>query len=439
MDSLPHLALSDVPEKIKTAATKTLHIGNTEVLQVTAETNGIAYLNLYFDISDFSPEEMQTVNVLTACFGELGTENYSGDKIQTKIKAVLGSLSARVEIMAKPGDLQNSRQYLLISAAMLEENVSEAMAILEELLLRGRYDEADRINETLLQNDYMLKQALIGNGHQFAMIKSLSAFSQEGAAKELLEGESFIRRFSALTEDYGQNSEKYSETFAQLMKKAFAANRLFIGYSGKIADKAIESLIQKLPVNEMGEPTIYPIFDSEDSAIEIPGGVGYTALGHNLYALGSKFNGSWAVLTSLMSFGYLWNMIRVQGGAYGTGMGAQMNGNLFSYSYRDPNPGNTKEAYSGMADFLTEFLAQGMPLDDMIIGTLNMIDPLLGPGAVCDQECTRYLKGITGEDIARIRREILNTDNESLKQLVSVVKAYTDGGKFCAVCDKSLL
>ena len=30
-----------------------------------------------------------------------------------------------------------------------------------------------------------------------------------------------------------------------------------------------------------------------------------------------------------------------------------------------------------MADFLEEFVQQGMPLDDMIIGTLNTIDPLL--------------------------------------------------------------
>ena len=439
MCSLPHLELSDVPEEIKNTETKVVRIGNTEVLQVAAETNGIAYLNLYFDISDFSPEEVQTVNALTACFGELGTANYSGDKIQTKIKALMGHLSARVEVAAKPGDLQNSRQYLLVSAAMLEENVSEAMAILEELLLNGRYDETAKINETLLQNDYMMKQALIGNGHQFAMVKSLSAFSKEGAVKELLEGESFIRWFSALTEDYGQNSEKYNEIFGKLMAKAFTANRLFVGYSGKIADEAIESLIQKLPTNEMGEPAVYPAFGREEGVIEIPGGVGFTALGHNLYALGSQFDGRWAVLTSLMSFGYLWNMIRVQGGAYGTGMGAQMNGNLFSYSYRDPNPKGTKEAYSGMADFLVEFLEQGMPLDDMIIGTLNMIDPLLGPGVVCDQECTRYLKGITGEDIARIRREILSTDSESLRQMVSVVKAYTDDGKFCAVCDKNLM
>ena len=87
-----------------------------------------------------------------------------------------------------------------------------------------------------------------------------------------------------------------------------------------------------------------------------------------------------------MTFGYLWNAVRVQGGAYGTGMGARLNGNLFSYSYRDPNLENTRAAYCGMADFLEEFVQQGMPLDDMIIGTLNTIDPLLDPAGICDQE-----------------------------------------------------
>ena len=135
----------------------------------------------------------------------------------------------------------------------------------------------------------------------------------------------------------------------------------------------------------------------------------------------------------VMTFGYLWNAVRVQGGAYGTGMGARLNGNLFSYSYRDPNLENTRAAYCGMADFLEEFVQQGMPLDDMIIGTLNTIDPLLDPAGICDQECIRYLKGITPEDIARIRREILDTTNQELGGLVGVIREYIETGKFCAV------
>ena len=58
----------------------------------------------------------------------------------------------------------------------------------------------------------------------------------------------------------------------------------------------------------------------------------------------------------VMTFGYLWNAVRVQGGAYGTGMGARLNGDLFLYSYRDPNLENTRAAYCGMTDFLEEFV-----------------------------------------------------------------------------------
>ena len=94
-----------------------------------------------------------------------------------------------------------------------------------------------------------------------------------------------------------------------------------------------------------------------------------------------------------------------------------------------------RAAYCGMADFLEEFVQQGMPLDDMIIGTLNTIDPLLDPAGICDQECIRYLKGITPEDIARIRREILDTTNQELGGLVGVIREYIETGKFCAVGD----
>lgn len=129
--------------------TKTCEPAGSQVLQVSADTNGIAYLNLYFDISDFTTEEVQLVNVLTSCIGELGTAHYTGEQLQTKIKSLMGGFGARAEVMAKPGDLENSRQYLLITAGMLEENVEAAIEVLKELLLYGKYDETDKIYETV--------------------------------------------------------------------------------------------------------------------------------------------------------------------------------------------------------------------------------------------------------------------------------------------------
>ena len=62
-----------------------------------------------------------------------------------------------------------------------------------------------------------------------------------------------------------------------------------------------------------------------------------------------------------------------------------------------------------------------------------MIDPLLAPAGICDQECIRYLKGITNESIGQIREEILGTTTEELKELLGAVKAYAENGKLCVV------
>lgn len=436
---LPHLELSDVPQEMKTTETVCHTIGDTTVLQVKTETNGIVYLQLYFDISDYSMEDLQLVNAISDCFGELQTVHVSADKLQTKIKALFGQLSAKTEVIAKPGDLENSRQYLLVSASMLEKNVPQAMEILKELLVYGRYDDKDRILEMVMQDEYVMKQSLIGNGHQFAITKALSAFSAEDAMKEVLEGESFIRWYSTFAEDYRDNAGTYGAAFNRLMARAFEKGRLFVGYSGNLPERELQTLIGSLPEGHVGESITCPMTDTKDSTIEIPASVGFSALGSNLYALGGSFNGSFAVLSSLMSFGYLWNAIRVQGGAYGTGMGVQMNGDIFSYSYRDPDLKGTKEAYGQMADFLEDFLAQDMPLDDIVIGTIAMIDPLLSPAGICDQACTRYLKGITNEAVDAVRNEVLKTTGRELGALKDILQEYLDKGKFCAVGDTASL
>ena len=130
----------------------------TPVLEVDTQSGGIAYLNLYFDVSDFSLEELRLLNTIAACFGELSTSHYDAKSLQTRVKVLFGHLNAGIDMTSKPGNLHDCTPYLHISAAMLEENAPEALALLTELLTNGRYDETDRILETVRQLDYLLKQ-----------------------------------------------------------------------------------------------------------------------------------------------------------------------------------------------------------------------------------------------------------------------------------------
>ena len=428
--TLPTLSLADVAEDVpETPVT----LEKDGLLQVQTESNGITYLKLFFDVSDLDLEQLRLLNVLSSCFGKLHTAHTSAQDLQTRIKANLGHLAAGIERIAPPKQLDVCKPYLVVSAAMLEENVPKALALLTELLTETRYDEADRIAEIIDQGSYYYKQALVSNGHMFATYKAMAPFSRDAALRECLEGESYVTWLDALSRRFRGSAETLCGELSALAKKAFARNRLFTAYTGKLDGKPADKLRAALPESPVGAPAQVPSFEKKPAAIEIASDVGYSALGANLYAIGSGYTGSVSVLASLMTYGYLWNAVRVRGGAYGTGMKAGSDGNVCCYSYRDPNLPGTKAAFAAMADFLEDWLKQGEALDSTIIGTVNTTDPLLGPSAALSLECSRYLRGVSHADILRTRRELLHTTREDLHDLVKVLRAFQDNAVFCAV------
>lgn len=433
LSTLPVLELGDVPRDVEPIKTAPLDIAGRPALSVEVNSDGIVYLNLFFDVSDFTTEELRILNLLTTCLGDLRTENLTALELQNKIKATLGGLGAKVDIISRDGELGTCKPYLLVSASTLRENAQAAVELLSELLLYTCWSETDKIGEIVMQNDYFIKQSLIGNGHSFAMTKALSGFSAEAALREALEGESFAHWFADLAGSFSEHAEALGKKLCELAHRAFSANRLFVGFGGEPEPAAIESLVEALPESEIGEAAAAPEGAKADCTIEIPADVGFCALGGNLNAFGGKFSGAWPVLSSLMTYGYLWGAVRVQGGAYGTGMNVRSSGDIFCYSYRDPNLTNSADAFAGIPDVLEQMLSEDMPLDGIIVGTVNTTDPLLDPAGQCELSCRRYLKGTSAETIAKLRHEILDTTAADLRALIPTLRAYVENSIFCAV------
>lgn len=433
LSTLPVLELSDVPRDVEPIKTATVDIAGRPALSVEVNSDGIVYLNLYFDVSDFTTDQLRLLNLLTSCLGDLRTENLTALELQNKIKSTLGGIAAKVDIISHEGELDRCKPYLLVSASTLRENAQAAMDLLSELLLHTCWSETDKIGEIVMQSDYFIKQSLIGNGHSFAMTKALSGFSAEAALREALEGESFARWFADLAASFSGHAEALGAKLCGLAHRAFAANRLFVGFGGEPSISAIESFVKALPESEIGEAAAAPEGAKTDCAVEIPADVGFSALGGNLNTFGGKFSGAWPVLSSLMTYGYLWGAVRVQGGAYGTGMSVRSNGDIFCYSYRDPNLMSSADAFAALPDVLGEMLSEDMPLDDIIIGTVNTTDPLLDPAGQCELSCRRYLRGTTPEFIAKLRHEILDTTAADLRSLIPTLRAYVENSIFCAV------
>ncbi len=142
---------------------------------------------------------------------------------------------------------------------------------------------------------------------------------------------------------------------------------------------------------------------------------------------------------SILTLEYLWNRVRVQGGAYGAGIQVDRSGNLFSYSFRDPTPAKTLDADTGAADYLRRFAEQGEALDQYIISALNSLNPLLSPrdkGALADR---RHMNGYTRAEAERIRRQILYAAPEDLERCAGWLEVFSREGAVCVVAHHDAL
>jgi len=122
------------------------------------------------------------------------------------------------------------------------------------------------------------------------------------------------------------------------------------------------------------------------------------AKGANLYHLGFEGDGSVAVISNFIRTGYLWERVRVQGGAYGGFIAFNDRSGMLVYlSYRDPNVLSTLKNYDGTAQFLRETELSDEEITRNIIGVIGNIDTYQLPDAKGYTSMVHYLTGETDE------------------------------------------
>ena len=138
------------------------------------------------------------------------------------------------------------------------------------------------------------------------------------------------------------------------------------------------------------------------------------------------------VLKTIASLDYLWNRVRVQGGAYGGFANLARSGNIVFVSYRDPNVQETLKAYDGICDYIGNFKASDREMTKYIIGTISELDSPLTPsmkGGVLGY----HIRGITEEQRQKEREEVLNTTSEDIKSFKALLNDIIKENYFCVL------
>ncbi len=154
---------------------------------------------------------------------------------------------------------------------------------------------------------------------------------------------------------------------------------------------------------------------------KIPGSFGYT--------------GACLVASQFLKYDYLWNEVRVRGGAYGTGMNIGSDGRLNYSSYRDPQPGRSLGIFPGCGERLRELAKSGddVKIDKYIISSLSSSDPLFTPRTRASSEDAQWFKKLPADRRQQLRHDILSTTKEDMAKIADMLDACEEGRAVCVV------
>ena len=439
LKTLPHLRKEDADIEPEWVETEIRDCGGVPVMTHRLNCNGVVHLRAYFLLTDYSLEELTKLSQLTGMLGRLPTKEHDAWTLQQEIKRWTGSVGFTIITRADPGQDETCAPYLCAFVSALEENAEKAWELIAEILTSTLFEDTDKMTEMFRQNELAARQRILGAGHMIGVKNALSHFSAENAVKNALDGDAAAAYIHRLARESEKELPELIRLSERMMKETFCRSRMTISVTSteeilpaKLASAFPEGM--KIPENR-----VYKADSPMAAGFRIPAQIGFATRGYRLGKLGLRFEGSMWLASSILTLGYLWNRIRVQGGAYGAGIQVDRSGNIFSYSFRDPTPSKTLKADGDAAEFLCAFAQQGEDMDQYIISALNELNPLLSPrdkGSLADG---RYMTGYTREEAERIRLQILHAQPEDLVRCAEWLNAFSKDGAVCVVAHQDAL
>lgn len=161
--------------------------------------------------------------------------------------------------------------------------------------------------------------------------------------------------------------------------------------------------------------------------------VQYVARTGNFIDGGADYTGALQILKVILSYDYLWQNVRVKGGAYGCMSNFNRIGEVYLISYRDPNLEKTIKVYEGVVDYLENFDVDDRDMNKFIIGTISNIDRPMNPAAKGSRSMNLYMNHVSEEMLRRERDEILDADQSDIRALSKIVRAVLDADLLCVI------
>lgn len=391
-------------------------------------TSGICYLSLNLDISAVPDRLLPLIPLLGRAMLEMGNKKRDYVELNMEIARKTGGMSADISILSGMAH-GNPLGALSLSGKAAPDKVEDLFKLAAELTRDTDLDNREQFTRMVLEEKAQLEHGLVPSGHMVVAQRLRAGMSPAGWLSEISSGVAYLEYIRALAENINSEWPAVLKKLQELRKILLNRKSAVISLTAEAdAAERLTALARGL-MAELPEQPSSPVTRAMDKlptreALVTTAQVNFMGKGINLYDAGYSYHGSALVILKYLRTGYLWEKVRVQGGAYGAMCGLdRATGDFYLASYRDPNVQETLAAFDGVAAHLAKKKPDRRELEAAIVGAIGDVDAYMLPEAKGTAALYRNIAGDTPELRAKMREEILATSAKDFAAFGKMLEA----------------
>ncbi len=419
---LDYQSQEDSPEEVKKLMStkvsdiskdsfKVKYDSENENIFVPLESGDIIYTDIYFDVSSF--DNLTALSTYKA-IADIYDENLSND-----IDYYTGGFSTEVTTLQRKDEY---RPVLLFRIKCLKENFEKSLDIFKSVICQN-FNDKDRILRLVSEAKQNIRSGYIEGGNSKAIGEALGQVSTAYYWDSRAKGTDYYTYLSSEVDIIAND--------VSMVKSVFNRGNAFYAVAGAKEDKKkIISLVEDAlsVLNNGGNLNVISSdILGNSKGIIIDGNVNFNAVAFEM----DCSDGISRVVQQIISREYLWDKVRLEGGAYGGGCSLGKHYS-YMYSYRDPNFEKTYDVFKNAGKYIAESKYTQSDIDRFIIGTINDIDKPIKKHLLTRIAMRKKFNSETKETVLKRREQILSATPKAIADFGNNLANVKING-FCTV------
>ena len=435
---IPSLSLDDVPRIVEKIETRVDDLKGMPFYSLDVYTNGIVYIDFVFDVQDVDSDLLPLFTFFCRASSGAGLPGMPYDEVSRQLALHTGGFVSYLEtssIDGAPEDESGSRSMIVYRVKALESTLEDAVSLVGRLITSSDFTDVKRMRDVFLELRNDVKSQLLPAGSSFTSLRAGSRLSSVFAREEMWKGIDQVLYLGSAAEAIDEKLPVLCKSLEKIRSTIITQSRLTINLTAhgsfhERARKIIGSFVFGLQEGskvsstfKLPQPERSPVME----AIVVPTMVGYASTALPASSFLKPEHAHEVVVAQILKTSFLWEQVRMRGGAYGVTAATNGGELLFSFSsYRDPNIGTTLGTFQDSLDHISSGSFDPADLEKALIAIVGRDLRPMAPGEKGIIGFRRKLYRISDELRQKKRDELLSSTPDDIRSAAARLRHAHD-------------